>query len=154
MLARDYLMRQLFLFFQAMTRSWQEKESDDLQAAAKTLEDAIAEATDLDAEALLSLSPDSIAQVLRVSGVDQKVVPYIAHGMLLESRYLAEAGEAALSDVRKSQALALSAAYGFSLPDDPIDIAQANPEGEGLARADGGCGFDDDFGIDDLAALV
>ena len=128
MIVSDYLMRQMLLFFKAMTRGWQQKENADPLAAAKTLEDAIAEMTDLDGEALLSLSPDSIAQVLRVSGVDWRAVLYIAHGMLLEAVYLEEAGEAELAAIRRSQAEALSRAYDFALPRDPTDIAKADPE--------------------------
>ncbi len=150
MFERDYLVRQLLLFFQAMTRSWHQKEESDPRAAADTLEEAISAATDLDGATLLSLSPETISQVLRVSGVDPKVVSYIAHGMLLESVYLTEAGDVPLAGTRRQQALALSQSYGFSLPEDPTDIDAANPEKE--ERRKGEC--PELLDIDDLAALL
>lgn len=125
MFQRDYLMKQLLVFFQALARSLQQRQKEDNPLlAAQTLENAISSATDLDGAALLSLSPESIAQVLRVSGVDPQVVSYIAHGLLLESQYLADASEHDLADVRKCQALALAQSYGFELPDDPADLSQ------------------------------
>ena len=125
MFQRDYLMKQLLVFFQALARSLQQRQKEDNPLlAAQTLENAISSATDLDGAALLSLSPESIAQVLRVSGVDPQVVSYIAHGLLLESQYLADASEHDLADVRKCQALALAQSHGFELPDDPADLSQ------------------------------
>ena len=125
MFQRDYLMKQLLVFFQAMARSLQQRQKEDNPLlAAQTLENAISSATDLDGAALLSLSPESIAQVLRVSGVDPQVVSYIAHGLLLESQYLMDASEHDLADVRKRQALALAQSYGFELPNDPADLSQ------------------------------
>lgn len=125
MFQRDYLMKQLLVFFQALARSLQQRQKEDNPLlAAQTLENAISSATDLDGAALLSLSPESIAQVLRVSGVDPQVVSYIAHGLLLEFQYLTDACEHDLADVRKRQALALAQSYGFELPDDPADLSQ------------------------------
>lgn len=125
MFQRDYLMKQLLVFFQALARSLQQRQKEDNPLlAAQTLENAISSATDLDGAALLSLSPESIAQVLRVSGVDPQVVSYIAHGLLLESQYLMDASEHDLADVRKCQALALAQSYGFELPNDPADLSQ------------------------------
>lgn len=125
MFQRDYLMKQLLVFFQALARSLQQRQKEDNPLlAAQTLENAISSATDLDGAALLSLSPESIAQVLRVSGVDPQVVSYIAHGLLLESQYLTDASEHDLADVRKCQALTLAQSYGFGLPDDPADLSQ------------------------------
>ena len=151
MLERDYLTRQLLLFFQAMVRSWQQKEEENPQSAADTLEEAIEEATDLDGTALLSLSPESIAQVLRVSGVDQKVVPYIAHSLLLEAVYLRGTGDAPLADIRRLQASALAHSYGFDLPSDPTDFDAIDPAF--ADRCDDAHSFDD-VDIDDLAALL
>lgn len=125
MFQRDYLMKQLLVFFQALARSLQQRQKEDNPLlAAQTLENAISSATDLDGAALLSLSPESIAQVLRVSGVDPQVVSYIAHGLLLESQYLMDASERDLADVRKRQALALAQSYGLELPNDPADLSQ------------------------------
>ena len=123
MLEQDYLMQLILQFFRGMVRSWELKEEkDDPELAADMLETAIGTATEMDGAVLLSLSPDSIAQVLRVSGTDPNVVEFVARGLLLESVYLSEAGNGELSGVRAAQARALADDYGFELPDDPTDF--------------------------------
>ena len=123
MLEQDYLMKLILQFFRGMVRSWELKEEkDDPELAADMLETAIGTATEMDGAVLLSLSPDSIAQVLRVSGTDPNVVEFVARGLLLESVYLSEAGNGELSGVRAAQARALADDYGFELPDDPTDF--------------------------------
>ena len=123
MLEQDYLMKLILQFFRGMVRSWELKEEkDDPELAADMLETAIGTATEMDGAVLLSLSPDSIAQVLRVSGTDPNVVEFVARGLLLESVYLSEAGNDELAGVRAAQASALADDYGFELPDDPTDF--------------------------------
>ena len=123
MLEQDYLMKLILQFFRGMVRSWELKEEkDDPELAAEMLETAIGTATEMDGAVLLSLSPDSIAQVLRVSGTDPNVVEFVARGLLLESVYLSEAGNDELAGVRAAQARALADDYGFELPDDPTDF--------------------------------
>ena len=123
MLEQDYLMKLILQFFRGMVRSWELKEEkDDPELAADMLETAIGTATEMDGAVLLSLSPDSIAQVLCVSGTDPNVVEFVARGLLLESVYLSEAGNDELAGVRAAQARALADDYGFELPDDPTDF--------------------------------
>lgn len=123
MLEQDYLMRILLQFAEIIRRSWTRADKErDPRRAADMLEDAVGEATDMDGGALLSLSPDSIAAVMKVSGVDPRVTEYIAYSLLLVSGYLHEAGEHELADVREQQARAVAAAYGIQLPDDPEDV--------------------------------
>ena len=123
MLEQDYLMKLILQFFRGMVRSWELKEEkDDPELAADMLETAIGTATEMDGAVLLSLSPDSIAQVLRVSGTDPNVVEFVARGLLLESVYLSESGKDELASVRAAQARALADDYGFELPDDPSDF--------------------------------
>ena len=162
MLEQDYLVRMLLQFFQAMNRAAERagnKEHPDPQSAADMLETAIGEATDMDGAALLSLSPDSIAQVMRVTGVDPNVTQFVARSMLLESVYLSDARQTALAAIRAAQARAIAEEYGFDLPEDPSDF-DAITEGLEEAAAEGG--FRDEAGIyreamgedDDFAALL
>lgn len=124
MFEQDYLMRILLQYAEILRRSWfTAKEDRDPKRAADMLEDAVGEATDLDGNVLLSLSPDSIASVLQVSGVDPNVVEYVARSLMLASTYLDEAGDTALSQVRMGQARALAHAYNLDLPEDPAALA-------------------------------
>ena len=117
MFEQDYLMRILLQFAEIVRRSWTKANKEhDPKEAADMLEDAVGEATDMDGGMLLSLSPESIASVMQVSGVDPRVTEYIARSLLLAAGYLREAGDDALADVREAQARAVAEAYGFELP--------------------------------------
>lgn len=125
MLEQDYLMRQILRLIEAMVAARQKKDEElNPAAAADSLESAITAATELDGVALLSLSPESISSVMRVSGVDPGLASYIAHCILLESVYLREAACESLAQVREAQAQALAQSYGFELPDDPSDFEE------------------------------
>ena len=132
-------MRLLLKFFKAIVRSRELKE-ENAQAAAESLEDAISTATELDGAALLSLSPESIAQVLRVTDVDPNVVQFVARSMLLESVYLNDAASTELASLRAAQAHAIAVGYGFALPPDPSDFQSIT---EGLEEAALSGGFDE-----------
>lgn len=151
MLEQDYLMKLILQFFRAMVRSWELKEEkDDPDLAADMLESAIGTATEMDGSVLLSLSPDSIAQVLRVSGTDPNVIEFVARGLLLESVYLSEAGNDELASIRAAQARALADDYGFELPDDPSDFDAMEENLDEIALQDD---MDDDDPLAFLANL-
>ncbi len=122
MFERDYLMKLILGYFKLIVVVVKRAEKEkDPEGAANMLEAAIGEATEIDAEVLLSLSPDSIASILQVSGTDPKVVGYVAHGLLLESHYLMIACDFARAELREQQARALAEAYGVDLPDNPAE---------------------------------
>lgn len=140
MFERDYLVQLLLQFFQALLRARELRhDKDDPQAAANMLEAAIGSATEMDGAALLSLAPESIAQVARIAGIDPNVMQFVSRSMLLESVYLDEAGQSQLASVRAGQARALAQEYGFELPDDPSDFESI---AEGLEEAALAGGFD------------
>ncbi|MBQ9069610.1 MAG: hypothetical protein IJ131_11265 [Eggerthellaceae bacterium] len=120
MFEHDYLMRMIMQLIEAIQRSINMSKSgaDDPAAQAQLLEDAIGSATDMDGGVLLSLSPDSIANILDLSGTDPRVVEYIGRSLYLESAYLAQAGATDLAMVRAEQALALAEHYGFPLDEE------------------------------------
>lgn len=124
MFEQDYLVRLLSDFAAAIRRSIQRaEERHDLAEAARSLESAVSNATDLDGGVLLSLSPESIAGVLEVAGTDPHVTEYIARSLLLSARYHADAGEVALAELRRGQAHAVAKAYGHNLSDEDVSAA-------------------------------
>lgn len=129
MFERDYLMRILVQFAEAIRRSMQKAAGEsDPRGAADMIEAAIGEATDIDGSTLLTLAPESMASVMQVSGVDPHVTEYIGRSLLLAASYLREANDNALADVREAQAQALADVYGFELPDDPTDLSDLDDE--------------------------
>lgn len=120
MFERDYLMRLIAELGAAMRRTLERADGLDLSSSdsAKLLEAAIGTATDFDGATLLSLSPESIAQIIQVSGTDPRVTEYVARSLMLCSRYYEEDGDTALAELRAKQARAIAAAYGHDLPED------------------------------------
>lgn len=118
---QDYLMRMMVALAEAIRRSMEKARGDrDPAEAAQMIENAISHATDLDGAVLLSLSPESIASVLQVSGTDPAIMEYLSRSLLLESDYLTEAGNHDLAQLREAQAYALSEAYGFELSQEAV----------------------------------
>ncbi len=116
MFEQDYIMRMLVGWADAIRRSMLKAAGQkDPQGAAELLEASISEATDIDGEVLLSLSPESIASVLQVSGTDPQVVEYISRSLLLEANYLREAKFDEMAKLREEQAYALAHAFGFEV---------------------------------------
>ena len=140
MLEQDYLMRMLLQFFKALVRSNEMiHEGKSPQDAADSLEDAVSNTTEMDGAALLSLSPESIAQIMRVTGIDPNVTQFVARSMLLESVYLHQANDHGLAQIRALQAKAIAKEYGFDLPPDPSDFDSIT---QGLEEAALAGGFD------------
>lgn len=133
MFEQDYLMRIIAQLLGAIRRSMERAAGeDDPDGAAQMLDAALGEATDLDGDALLSLAPDSLAQILQVSGVDPHVTEYLARSLLLSSRYYGDAGHVEVSALRRRQAFAVAEAFGHGLSDDAV----ADEELEALLAVD------------------
>lgn len=121
MFEQDYLMRMMVALAEAIRRSMEKARGErDPAEAAQMIETAVSHATNLDGAVLLSLSPESIASVLQVSGTDPAMMEYLSRSLLLESEYLTEAGNHELAALRSAQAYALSDAYGFELSPEAV----------------------------------
>lgn len=121
MFERDYLMRLIAELGAAIRHTLQQRQQHPDRNAtdsAEMLEAAIGTATELDGVTLLSLAPESIAQVISVSGTDPRVTEYVARSLLLCSRYYAEAGNDALANLRAQQAFAIAETYGHALTEE------------------------------------
>lgn len=90
------------------------------------LESAMARAVDLDADVLFRLQPESFAGLLKVAGGDPEAMPYVANALILESRFLTQAGEPDAAQLRMRQARALFREFGMEgdlqAEDDPARI--------------------------------
>lgn len=144
MFERDYLVNILLQYAEILRRSWfKARHESDPRGAAAMLEATVGQATDIDGATLLSLSPESMAGVLQVSGVDERVAGYIARSLALASSYLNELGDRQLAALRFQQARSLADAYGIDLPESADDLAAL------ADRTEGRC-----FSEDDELALV
>lgn len=116
MFEQDYLMRIIAQLMGAIRRSMERAGGDeDPEGAARLLDLAVGDATDLDGEALLSLAPESLAGILSVSGVDPSLTEHIARTLMLAARYYGEAGNGEAAALRSAQASAVAAAFGHDV---------------------------------------
>ncbi|ACU94961.1 hypothetical protein Ccur_12830 [Cryptobacterium curtum DSM 15641] len=119
MFERDYLMRLIMQLVEAIQRSFQLADEDkDPAAAADLLEGAIGTAVDMDSGVFLSLAPDSLADVLRVSSDGAQMAEYVGRSLRLEANYLVAAGNVERAALRLDQAQALADSFGFSLDEE------------------------------------
>lgn len=121
MFEQDYLMRIIAQLMGAIRRSMERAAgAEDPDGAARMLDEALGDATDLDGEALLSLAPESLASILQVSGVDPHLTEYIARSLMLSGRYYAEAGHGDVAALREAQGCAVAAAFGHDVGSVPV----------------------------------
>ena len=114
MFERDYLVRMLAQLFEGIVRSLELVHGkNNPKAAADALEQTIGQATDIDGSILLGLSPESIADILQVSGTDPGVIEFVSRSLLLAADYLDQAGDTALATLRREQGRALIRSYGL-----------------------------------------
>lgn len=124
MFERDYLLKLFTEFAAAIMRSLHiVQEERDPVSAADMLDTAIGDAVGLDAATFLSLAPESIAQIMQVSGTDPGVTEYVARSLMLSASYRADAGQDDVAALRRAQAQAVADAYGHDISD-----MQGNPE--------------------------
>lgn len=123
---QDYLMRYIQQFVEALVRSaTRVAEQQDFQGAARSLDNAVANAADMDVEVLLGFAPESLASIVNVMGVDPRLVEYMARSLVLAGDYYGRAGNADASLLRVQQGQALANAFGIDL-DRPWEVL---PEG-------------------------
>ena len=138
MFEQDYLMRIIAQLLGAIRRSMERAAGEeDPDGAARALDMALGDATDLDGEALLSLVPESLASVLQVSGVDPHLTEYIARSLMLSGRYHGEAGRADMAELRRAQGRAVAAAFGHELGSDPVSDEEVRKMELASRRAEG-----------------
>lgn len=122
MFESDYLMNMILGLFAAIAKSIEHSQDGrDPREAAETLDEAVGRATDMDPQALLSLSPESLAQVLSVSGTDPKLVGYLSRTMLLSARAYREGGDERMASLREEQARSLADGFGIALEEGDVD---------------------------------
>lgn len=117
MLQEDYLIQMFVRFAEAIRISFEKAHGNQKNPgdAADMLETAVGNATNIDGSLLLSLAPESISSILRVSDTDPRVIEYIARTLLLESTYLDENNDPEKARLRREQAYAVAHEYGISL---------------------------------------
>lgn len=144
MFEKDYLMKLLGDLIQALVRSMLYSTKDENPyMAARSLENAIGAAVDMDSELFLSMTPESMTMMMQISPLDKQGSEYIARSLALASVYNRKAGDDRLAKLRMEQARVVAESFGIDLDDMEFDedvsmevaneIMQAHIEADGLA---------------------
>lgn len=142
MFEKDYIMKLLGDLIQAMLRSMVfTTEEKNPYLAARTLENAIGAAVDMDSALFLSMTPESMSMMMQISPLDRQGSEYIARSLALASAYNREAGDSDLANLRMDQARVVASAFGIDLDDmdfdDRITAEEANRIMQGHIDDDG-----------------
>lgn len=129
MLQQDYLVKMFIRFAAAIRKALEEHDPDiDTEASRFALEDAIGTAADIDADVLLALEPESVANILILGSLNDSVAEYIVHALMLDADYLEEDGYTDLARLRRQQAIAITEGFGFPYDRSRLDEL-LNPTG-------------------------
>lgn len=122
MLQNDYLMRMIMQLVAAIRRSLLERDREPLEKA-EEIEAAVGQIVNMDPDLLFSLEPESMVTMLSIGdSVDMGTCGYLVESIMCEASFLDEAGDGAKAALRREQARALAAAYGYRVGD--VDITQ------------------------------
>lgn len=124
MFERDYIMKLLADFIQALLRSMtMATKEENPYAAARSIEIAIGNAVDMDATVFLAMEPESMAMMMGISSMDANGGEYIARSLALASVYNRAAGDTELADFRMAQARAVAESYGCELGEMETEVS-------------------------------
>lgn len=136
MFEKDYLMKLLGDLIQAMVRSMLYSTKDENPyMAARSLENAIGAAVDMDSELFLSMTPESMTMMMEISPLDKQGSEYIARSLALASVYNREAGDERLAELRMQQAKAVAGSFGIDLDDMDFDDGTTSTEANEIMTA-------------------
>ncbi|MDO4502407.1 MAG: hypothetical protein Q4D06_04410 [Coriobacteriia bacterium] len=125
---QDYLMRYIQQFVEALMRSTTRiEEQEDYEGAARSLDNAVGNAAEMDTDVLLGFAPESIASIVSVMGIDPRLVEYMARSLVLAGDYYGRAGDMDTSILRVQQGQALADAFGIDL-DRPWEVLEEGAE--------------------------
>lgn len=121
MLKNDYIL-QMILQIGTLIRKVIGLPEIERKDSLDDIEEAVGEAVNIDHKLLFSLDPDSMASLLSVGDVDEKLARFVSHAILLESRILEAEGEISMAQIRADQAKAIADAFGCELPGDNTPV--------------------------------
>ena len=125
MLQRDYLLEVIARFVEALTRALRlAVEKGDRQGCIDA-ESAVAELLELDPDTVGILAPESLVQLMQLSGLGEEVASYVGYTFDRVADIYEDMGDEATAELRRAQAEAIEAAFNGDLslvPEELDDI--------------------------------
>ena len=128
MLERDYILMVITEFVRTVTEALRLSHFDRSEEAFQQVEAAVAELVGLDAQTAMSLSADSLVQVMVLSGVGAGVAGHAAYALDRLADEYEDAGQEDVAEVRRAQAEAIAESFGWDLNQIPKELAELDDE--------------------------
>ncbi len=126
MLQHDYLTEVIEQFVEAVTRHLRtSKELEKTLVEAGEVDDAIAGLLDLDPEVAMRLTPDSLVQMMVLTGIGDSVAEYVAYALRRVADVYEQGGDSATAALRIEQARAVEESFALgqdAIPDGFEDL--------------------------------
>ena len=128
MLERDYILMVISEFVRMVTEALRLAHFDRSEESFIQVETAVSELVGLDPKTALALSPDSLVQVMVLSGVGFEVAGHAAYALDRLADEYEDAGKDELADTRRMQAEAIAESFGWDLNRVPEELAELDEE--------------------------
>lgn len=128
MLERDYILMVLSEFVSAVTEALRLTHYERKEEAFVQVETAVSELVGLDPKTALALSPDTLVQVMVLSGVGFEVAGHAAYALDRLADEYEDVGNDDLAAMRRMQAEAIAESFGWDLNQVPGDLVELDDE--------------------------
>lgn len=115
LLQRDYLVEQIAQFVAAILRALREAHERHDESACEDVEAAVAELVSLPADTALALSPESLAQMMDLSGLGYTTAAYVGYALDRLADVYEDMGRVELAELRRAQAETVAERFDVDL---------------------------------------
>lgn len=128
MLERDYIEELIEQFSTIVVESLHLALVENKIECVKDAEEAVADLVSLPANQALSLSPESLANIMLIGGVGDSVAGYAAYTLNKIADIYKMDGMDELSEIRRLQAERLAVVFGYALDECPYEFKDLENE--------------------------
>lgn len=128
MLERDYILMVLSEFVRMVMEALRLAHQDHTPESFEQVESAVSELVGLDSQTALALSPDTLVQVMVLSGIGSRVAGHAAYTLDRLADEYEDAGFDEVAEVRRAQAEAIAESFGWDLNQVPEELIELDDE--------------------------
>lgn len=122
MLQRDYLLDIIIRFVEVLSRALRAAVLEKDGEACAEVERAVAELLELDPDTASILAPQSLVQLMALSGMGEGLAAYVGYALDRVADVYEDRGEDALAGLRRAQAEAIADQFGCDLSHVPEEL--------------------------------
>ena len=123
----DYILDMIVQFTQSIVEAMVKSRGGAQQDAVAMYEEVVGRALDMDAQTVLTLTPESLVTLVRLSAVDESLAVYAVYSLMRAAEIYDAEGDATGS-LRAQQARAIADVYGFPVTEVPEEVVRKMEE--------------------------